>query len=182
MTISNFFFVAFREEFTRISICFWKRSPKEQSSEIITKLDQRFQRRFLENSLKNSILLPWQPEFSMESNSANNFQRGPPEENSCQVWFKLAQWFRRSWCLKKWLTLHDRHRVILKAPLEHVVLRRAKNHHHILDPINPLFVKRLTQSCFRPVLWQAEKKYSLTCIQRHPKWSNESGLLQQVVF
>ena len=97
MTIANFFFVAFREEFMRISIClysassphslmpclltdqnfannFWKGSPKEQSCEIISKSDQWFQRRrFLKNSLKNSILLPWQPEFLMELNSLTIF-------------------------------------------------------------------------------------------------------------
>ena len=28
---------------------------------------------FLKNCLKNSISLPWQPEFLMESNSVNNF-------------------------------------------------------------------------------------------------------------
>ena len=40
---------------------FWKGSPKEQSCEIISKSDQQFQRRFLNNCLKNSISLPWQP-------------------------------------------------------------------------------------------------------------------------
>ena len=65
---------------------FWKGSPKEHSCEIISKSDQRFQRRrFLKNCFKNSISLPWQPEFLMESNSANNFYRGPPKENSCQI-------------------------------------------------------------------------------------------------
>ena len=71
---------------------FWKGSPKEHSCEIISKSDQRFQRRrFLKNCLKNSISLPWQPEFLMESNSVNNFWRRPPKEHSCQVWSKLAQ-------------------------------------------------------------------------------------------
>ena len=63
---------------------FWKGSPKEHSYEIISKSDQWFQRRrFLKNCLKNSILLPCQPEFLMESNSMNNFWRGPPKEHSC---------------------------------------------------------------------------------------------------
>ena len=98
--------------------CFWtdqnfannfqKRSPKEHFCEIISKSDQRFQRRrFLKNCLKNSISLPWQPEFLMESNSVNNFWRGPPKEHSCQVWSKLAQWFGRRRCLKKLLTTND---------------------------------------------------------------------------
>ena len=47
---------------------FWKGSPKEHSCEIILKSDQWFlRRRFFKNYLKNSIPLPWQPEFLMES-------------------------------------------------------------------------------------------------------------------
>ena len=87
---------------------FWKGSPKEHSCEIILKSDHWFlRRRFFKNYLKNSIPLPWQPEFLMESNSVNNFWRGPPEEHSCQVWSKLAQRFGRRRCLKKLLTRHD---------------------------------------------------------------------------
>ena len=48
---------------------------KDQNSyEIISKSDQQFQRRrFLKNCLKNSIWLPWQPEFLMKSNSVKKF-------------------------------------------------------------------------------------------------------------
>ena len=107
---------------------FWKGAPNEHSCEIILKSDQPFlRRRFFKNYLKISISLPWQPEFLMESNSVNNFWRGPPKEHSCQVWSKLAQRFGRRRCLKKLLTTHDRHLTTLKAPLEHVVLRWAKN-------------------------------------------------------
>ena len=106
---------------------FWKGSPKEHSCESILKSDQRFhRRRFLKNCLKNSISLPWQPQFLMESNSVYKFWKGPPKEHSCQVWSKLAQRFGRRWCLKKLLTTHDGHITTLKAPLEHVVLRWAK--------------------------------------------------------
>ena len=53
---------------------FWKGSHKEQSCEITSKSEEWFQRRrFLKNSLKNSIWLPWQPEILMESNPANTF-------------------------------------------------------------------------------------------------------------
>ena len=98
---------------------FWKGSPKEHFCEIISKSDLQFQRRrFLKNCLKNSILLPWQPGFLMESNSVNKFWRGPPKEHSCQVWSKLAQRFGRR-CLKKLLTTHDGLLTTLKAPLEH---------------------------------------------------------------
>ena len=87
---------------------FWKGSPKEHSCEIILKSDQPFlRRRFFKNYLKNSISLPWHPEFLMESNSLNNFWRGPPKEHSCQVWSKLAQRFGRRRCLKKLLTTQD---------------------------------------------------------------------------
>ena len=114
---------------------FWKESPKEHPFEIISKSDQWFQRRrFLKNCLKNSISLPWQPEFLMESYSLNNFWRGPPMEHSCQVWSKLAQQFGRR-CSKKLLTTHDGHLTTLKAPLEHVVLRRAKNQTTIVNYI-----------------------------------------------
>ena len=81
---------------------------------------------FLKNCLKNSISLIWQPEFLMESNSVNNFWRGPPKEHSCQVWSELAKWFGRRRCLKKLLMTHNGHIITLKAPLEHVVLRWAK--------------------------------------------------------
>ena len=74
-----------------------------------------FKRRFLKNCLKNSILLPWQPEFLMESNSVDTFLRGPPKEHSCQVWSKLAQRFGRRRCLKKLLTTHAGHITTLKA-------------------------------------------------------------------
>ena len=89
---------------------FWKGSPKEHSCEIILKSYQLFlRRRFFKNYLKISILLPWQPEFLMESNSVNSFWRGPPKEHSCQVWSKLAWRFGRRRCLKKLLTTHDGH-------------------------------------------------------------------------
>ena len=87
---------------------FWKGSCKEHFCEITLKSDQRFQRRrFSKNCFKNSISLPWQPEFLMESNSVNKFQRGPPKEHSCQVWSKLAKRFGRRRCLKKLLKTHD---------------------------------------------------------------------------
>ena len=89
---------------------FSKGSPKEHSCEIILKSDQPFlRRRFFKNYLKNSISLPWQPEFLMESNSVNNFLRRLPKEHSCQVWSKLAQRFGRR-CLKKLLMTHDARR------------------------------------------------------------------------
>ena len=70
---------------------FWKRSPKEHFFKIISKLDQQFQmRRFLKNCLKNSISWPWQPEFLMESNSVNNFWRGPPKGTFLQSLVQLG--------------------------------------------------------------------------------------------
>ena len=54
-----------------------KGSPNENSCEIISKSDKLFQR-FLKNCLKNSIWLPWQSEFLMESNYENNFREDLP--------------------------------------------------------------------------------------------------------
>ena len=72
---------------------------------LFLKLDQRFQRRrFLKNSLKNSILLLWQPEILMELNSFNNFCRASFKEHSCKVLSRLAIWFWRRRFLKKLLT------------------------------------------------------------------------------
>ena len=56
-----------------------------------------------------------------------NFWRGPPKEHSCQVWSKLAQRFGRRRYLKKLLTTHDGRLTTLKAPLERIVLKWAKN-------------------------------------------------------
>ena len=103
---------------------FWKGSPKEHSCEIILKSNQPFlRRRFFKNYLKISISLPRQPQFLMESNSVNN---------SCQVWSKLAQRFGRRRCLRYcWRCMtDDGHLTTLKAPLEHVVLRWAKQEGH----------------------------------------------------
>ena len=50
------------------------------TSDIISKQDQQFQRRFLKNYLKNSMPLPWQPEFLMESNSVNKFGPNWPRD------------------------------------------------------------------------------------------------------
>ena len=36
----------------------------------------------------------------MESNSLNNFERGPPKDHFCQVWLESIQWFRRRCNLK----------------------------------------------------------------------------------
>ena len=38
----------------------------------------------------------------MESNSLNNFKRGPPKDHFCQVWLESIQWFRRRCNLKLW--------------------------------------------------------------------------------
>ena len=48
--------------------------------------------------------LPWQPEFFMEWNSLNNFERPSCKEHFCQVSLNLVERFRRRSCLKKLLT------------------------------------------------------------------------------
>ena len=107
---------------------FWKGSPKENSCEIILKSDQPFLRgRFFMNYLKNSVSLPWQPEFLMESNSVNNFEDDLLRNIPAKFGPNWPPQFGRRRCLKKLLTTHDGHLTTLKAPLEHVVLRWAKN-------------------------------------------------------
>ena len=37
------------------------------------------------------LWLPWQPELFMEHNYLKEFERGPPKENSCEIWLKSSQ-------------------------------------------------------------------------------------------
>ena len=87
---------------------FWKGSPKEHFCEINTESDQRFQRRkFLKNCLKDSISLPWQPQFLMKLNSVNNFSR---EDLPRNILAKFGLHWPSSLaeeCLKKLLTTHN---------------------------------------------------------------------------
>ena len=46
-----------------------------------------------------AFLLPWQQEFCIEWNSMSNFQSVSPKDHSCEIWLKLAQWFRRRYQL-----------------------------------------------------------------------------------
>ena len=54
--------------------------------------------------------LPWQPEFFMDFNSFSYFEKGPPKDHSCEVWWILAKWFKRRCYLSKKLTTHDTRR------------------------------------------------------------------------
>ena len=36
--------------------------------------------------LRFLLWLPWQPEFFMEHGYLKEFERGPPEEHSCEIW------------------------------------------------------------------------------------------------
>ena len=58
---------------------------------------------FFRKCLKNSSLLPWQPEFWMESNLWTMFKEEFLKEQFCQVWSKLAQRFGRR-CLTHYQT------------------------------------------------------------------------------
>ena len=120
-TIANLFFFGggggnFREEFSRISLClhcacsphspescllmeqnfansFWKGSLKEHSCEIISKSDQRFQRRsFLRiSSCLCSASSPHSPEPCLwkDQTFANKFWKGSPMEQSLRNYFKI---------------------------------------------------------------------------------------------
>ena len=37
--------------------------------------------------------LQWQPESCLDSKSLNKFQSVPPNDQSCEIWLKLVQWF-----------------------------------------------------------------------------------------
>ena len=49
-----------------------------------------------------SYLELWQPFCSAERNHLCNFGRGYQEEQFCEIYFNLGQWFRRR-CLKRFL-------------------------------------------------------------------------------
>ena len=80
---------------------FYRGSPKEHFYQIIFESDRQIRRRrFLKFGHFVPFLMPQQPKFSMEFKSLNNFERGQPEEQSCDVSRKLSLEFGRSWCLK----------------------------------------------------------------------------------
>ena len=54
--------------------------------------------------VKTNYYIPWQPEFSMEFNSLNNFGIASCKKHSCKVSTNLAEWLKRRSCLKKLLT------------------------------------------------------------------------------
>ena len=99
---------------------FWKGLPKEHSCEIISKSDQRFQRRFLKNRLKKFLFVAMATRVFDGIKFVNNFWRGPPKEHSCQVWSKLVQQFWGIRCLKKLLMTDNGHSTTLKTPSDHV--------------------------------------------------------------
>ena len=59
--------------------------------------------------------LPWQPEFCMEWKSFSNFERGPPKDHPCEVW----------WNSTKRILLTDGHPMITKPHLEHGRIQRG---------------------------------------------------------
>ena len=64
--------------------------------------------------------------FFMKFNSLDNFGEGPPQEHSCEVWWKLVKWLRRRYHLSKLLTTDGGHSAIIIAHIE-LKLRWAKN-------------------------------------------------------
>jgi hypothetical protein len=43
------------------------------------------------------LFLAWRPSWLEVGITGHNFGRGPSKGHSTKVWFKLAQWFQRSW-------------------------------------------------------------------------------------
>ena len=75
---------------------FLKGSPKEHSSEIISKSDQQFREDFLRiSSCSYSARSSHSPEPCLwtDQNFANKFWKGSPKENSCQIISKSDQQF-----------------------------------------------------------------------------------------
>ena len=62
---------------------------------------------YIDKKISFSYWLPWQPEFSMEFNFLNNFNRVPLKDHFCEVCLQLALKFRR-FCLKKLLTSYSK--------------------------------------------------------------------------
>ena len=80
-------------------------SHKEHLFQIIFKLDRRFlRRRFSKFALKLAHFSPLWPLCAMDRNRLNNFERGSPNEHSCEVSSNLSLWFRRRCRLKKKFT------------------------------------------------------------------------------
>ena len=81
---------------------FLKGSPKENSCEIISKFDQRFQRRrffkdFLRiSSCPDSARSPHSPEPCLwtDQNSTHKFLKGSPKEHSCEIISKSKDRFQ----------------------------------------------------------------------------------------
>ena len=103
MTLANFFFVAFREEFILIpclltdqnfAIKFWKGSPKGHFYEIISISDQLFQ----EEDLLRISSCPYsessphslEPCLKMDQNFLNNFEKGHPRNIPVKLFQNLT--------------------------------------------------------------------------------------------
>ena len=78
---------------------FSKGSPKENSCEIISKSDQRSQRKFFLriSSCPYSARITHSPESCLwtDQNFVNNFLKGSPKEHSCEIILKSDQRFQR---------------------------------------------------------------------------------------
>ena len=75
-----------------------KGSPKEHSCEIISKSDQRFQRKKIKNFLEsvNSASSPHSPDqcLGTDQNFTNKFSIGSPKEDFCETISQSDQWFQ----------------------------------------------------------------------------------------
>ena len=62
----------------------------------------------------------------MDSKFLNNFRLVSPKDRSCEIWFKLSQWFRRRCHLKTLWTDDADERYVITAPLDPLALVSSK--------------------------------------------------------
>ena len=75
----------------------------------------RFQRRiFFIAFVTMKSIASWQPGFFDSSNLLSYFCRGSPREHSCEVWLKLAQFYKMSFYLKQ--IVEDEQSITLTDP------------------------------------------------------------------
>jgi len=82
---------------------------------------------FLKLHFENLCFFPL-PSYATNWNNLNNFGRGPPRDNSCEVWSKSNEQFQRKRCLSKKvyarrMTHDDEQKPVTIAHPEHFVLR-----------------------------------------------------------
>ena len=121
---------------------FWKGSHKEQSEEIIPNSDKQFRRRrfFRISSCLYNAKCSHSPEPCLftDQTFTNNFWKGSPKENSCEIISKFDQPFQRSRFFKKLFEEFLHVRIVQEAPFTRAMFMDASK-------FRKQFFKRVTQ-------------------------------------